>query len=559
MTEDDFYSGNGNPGNGKINDFTDSNYGGNSEYGNYGNDGDNEVESTPLIPKVIALIKKFLPLIFIVIIALLLLNTFILSKTKVTTSITDSFGKSLTNANISITRESVFPWENVSTKIKAGDEIELYFGEYKIQVTLIGYKTINETFLVSPTNNEIIYPLAKDISAQINIFPEMTETKRIYPNEKIDLQLLVTNNGKRTISGEDITATTNNLQVEFNPPSSKTINGLLVNTTNNPISVTISPKLTKPITKDTNASVIFNLGGIAETKKIINFTIMPSIATSEIIMLLPSKDFNMLNKQNDSTMRGSIKWTPPQGKTYSNETTDFLLEIQMNSEYISKTNWFSFENNSLSKIISMKPNETKTIDINVNPPNDANENDKALGVLRVSSVALDSNKEISINFTIKTALKSNLVLTRTTNIPIVWRTDINDFNEISYTTAAEFGIKNTGNLPISNISAKINYPQVIGGTTTTPENPVTLCTSFVEISDLNFEDAGTLRITGIIAPQATIPIPLHISPQNISTSNKQNGIIDCVLELSYTDPKNNEPTITKLPFKIELKNKPTTA
>jgi hypothetical protein len=203
--------------------------------------------------------------------------------------------------------------------------------------------------------------------------------------------------------------------------------------------------------------------------------------------------------------------------------------------------------------------ETKTIDINVNPPNDANENDKALGVLRVSSVALDSNKEISINFTIKTALKSNLVLTRTTNIPIVWRTDINDFNEISYTTAAEFGIKNTGNLPISNISAKINYPQVIGGTTTTPENPVTLCTSFVEISDLNFEDAGTLRITGIIAPQATIPIPLHISPQNISTSNKQNGIIDCVLELSYTDPKNNEPTITKLPFKIELKNKPTTA
>ncbi len=460
----------------------------------YGSDlGDDNYSDKPKID-----IKKFMPLIIIAIIGIIIVAFIMVyfgSQQEVTINI-EEYGGGTLSVSPTLT---LYSNNEIIYGPKSGElhKVTLANGTYDYAVISSDYKTDRGTITIGPENKSIDISLEKDIQAELSINASFD---KIYAGQTLNGSIHITE-VETGISNAKIVVTDSEKLLTITPTQS-TINisegGVLF--------VDFSVSVSETITTSIDTTINISIGG-TRIKDTLKITVNPTVKPASITIT------GSLNK---TDLTAGQFLTPTTLKIKNNDKKidleDVTIEIIPDAASQDKLNWFEFLNYqdvaykySISKILK---NSEEIVSLKVNVPITAEIGDEFTGKLVISSNSLESKKEQTMIYRVKSKPTVSLKLTKTVLSAIC---PAGDCPEIDL-GIEKVQLENNGSATVNNVVVTID-----------PNNLDPECTYWFEPSTYTIST---------IDPKEKVTLNMKIWPITITETTKRT----CYFLWAYDDP-----------------------
>ena len=385
-----------------------------------------------------------------------------------------------------------------SEKVSSTD-LQLRPGRYTYTVSSLDYQPESDSFTVENEPYTVpIIKLIRDVSGTMDVSLGKT---RIYEGETVNGTLTISNNGSTSIERLGLTGTSSIFEVIFSPANVSIGAG-------GATGVDFTIRIKNDISSPTEGSITFKLKGTMIGTSA-NLTANPAVPKSKVTIGKTTIT--------DSTLRANQRKTLSyvlRNKDTKVPLESIKLEILSSPglEFEQRLDWFEiglYSDKKTTRLIDrIAQGSSEPIQIYVDVPVDAQEDDIFSGKLVISSPSMEEDLEINMTLTVAEGISYGLTLTGALSS---YTSDC-DFEgcETIRTLDSRLKLKNTGkNQSLENVVISVD------------ESSDAVCESWFEIVNNTIASIG---------PEESIELNMIITPLYEAEKNY------CFLKFTYDDP-----------------------
>ncbi|MBT4596774.1 MAG: hypothetical protein HOC95_02240 [Candidatus Diapherotrites archaeon] len=384
-----------------------------------------------------------------------------------------------------------------SDKISSTD-LQLRPGRYTYTVSSLDYQPMSDSFTVDDDTAPIRIQLTRDVSGTMEVSLAKT---RIYEGEEVNGTITISNNGGTLIDKLGLTYTSSVFEVVFSP-------AIVSIGAGGATGVDFTVKIKNDISAPADGSITFKLKGTMIGTSA-NLTANPAVPKSKVSIGKSTITDSTLKANQRKTLSYVLK-----NNDRAVPLENIKLEIIPNPglEFEGRLDWFEFglysESKTIRVIDNIAPGSSEAIQIYIDVPVDAQEDDIFSGKLVISSPSMDDDLEINMTLTVSEGISYGLAFTGALSS---YRSNC-DFSSCETIRTLDSGLKlkNTGkNQALTNVVITVD------------ESSDAVCETWLEIVNDSITSIG---------PEENIELNIIISPLYEAEKNY------CFLKFTYDDP-----------------------